>query len=126
MPGVGDVYEPTLDLLKGVAIQKSKSELKSSTLATLSLTSDATNRELNGLELKFLKYFPAKALPCHLQQRFDALFEEQSRWKIEDLVPYFDEFGSTSTIEKIFLRYTRTFPDEKDSSLQWYVNNSTR
>jgi hypothetical protein len=126
MPGVGDTYEPTLALLEGIAIPKSKSDLNSSTLAALSMTNDGNGVSDSGnMEKVFWKYFPCKALPTQTKKRFDALFAEQTRWKFNDLKPYFVEFGPVSSLEKMFLKFTRMLPDENESSLVWYVTKST-
>ena len=84
MPGVGDTYEPTLALLEGIAIPKSKSDLNSSTLAALSMTNDMNGVSDSGnMEKVFWKYFPCKALLTQTKKRFDALFAEQNSLEVQ-------------------------------------------
>ena len=125
MPGVGDTYEPTLALLEGIAIPKSKSDLNSSTLAVLSMTKEEKDKsDSEDIKQVFWKYLPCKALPMQTDKKFDTLFAEQTRWKFKDLKPYFTDLSPVSTLEKFFLNFARMVPDENDSSSGWYVSKS--
>ncbi len=62
LPGVGDDYHVSLDLLRGVAIR-----------------CDTGKR---------WKYFETHQLPLEPEERFRDLFQEQGIWSLEDLKPY--------------------------------------
>lgn len=103
MPGVGKEYEPNISLLKGIAIG----------VKTVSpMLQDRSN--LSESDELYWKYFPNEALPLSVEEKFKMIFKEQSKWKSEDLLPYFEE----SQFDELLMRYT-TRRDGDDASV-WY------
>ena len=118
MPGVGKEYEPSIDLLKGIAIGVS--------VSTVSPIDQADNNRVGGdsynvgdnddddsnmkeAEL-YWKYFPKEALPSSDGEKFGVMFKEQDKWKLEDLKPYFNN----TKFKALLLKYTRRIEDDND------------
>lgn len=105
MPGVGEAYEPNISALKGIAIAvKSISPV----------LQDQSHEKHESTDELYLKYFPKEALPNSDEEKFNMVFKEQSKWKWEELQPYFDE----SKFEELLLKYARRCED--DESNVWY------
>jgi hypothetical protein len=110
MPGVGKEYEPTIGLLKGIAII--------TTSISPLLQVDKENMTPDDDEQKeepYWKYFPKESLPSTDAERFGAIFAEKEKWKLDVLKAYFDEVN----LETLLLRYTRSFEDDEGSV--WYT-----
>jgi len=120
MPGVGILYEPKIELLKGVALIASNVDPE-----TLEKSKKAMEYSVTGKgesSLVHLKYFPRESLPLDAYERFKALFKEQSTWTLNDLEPYLEtlvSFGEESVTD-LLLKYTYAFED-KDRSARLYM-----
>jgi Sister chromatid cohesion protein Dcc1 len=64
LPGVGDSYQVSLEMLSGVALLTNKNEWK---------------------------YFSEEKLPTDLEHRFEILFAEKEKWTLDELKPYVSE-----------------------------------
>ena len=110
MPGVGKDYEPRIELLKGVALitnhvdpvsvsdeKKLNDFYNDYTTTTTTTTNTTTSKDDDESELNYLKYFPRDLLPYNVEKRFEMLFKEQEKWRVEDLKVYLqplvDDFG---------------------------------
>jgi len=136
MPGVGDEYEPKVELLRGVALVQSSSS-PSSTSSPATAAAAALSASSSSV---VLKYFPRDALPLDATQRIAALFKERARWRLKDLEPYLEALvesrvgvgvgvgigGSTSTMMGILLKYACVVHGEKEEEDDsgeniWYI-----
>ena len=71
----------------------------------------------------YWKYFPKEALLSPSlsnssfsdKDKFTLLFQEQGKWKLEDLKPYLDlkKNNDEAEIEVLLLKYTRRYKDDK-------------
>jgi sister chromatid cohesion protein DCC1 len=81
LPGIGDLYRVSLDMLSGVALLAG-----------------------NGL----YKYFSEEKLPTDLEKRFGILFCEKEKWTPDELKPYVQRLATGKLSETdLLLRYTR-------------------
>ena len=89
MPGVGDIYQVSLEMLSGVA-----------------LYCDLTKK---------WKYFPEQGLSTDVSKRFDALFEEREKWTLDELRPYLQRLLTEDVSETdLLLKYTRPITEQVD------------
>lgn len=87
MPGVGDAYQVSLDMLPGVALRCMASTK--------------------------WKYFPEEKLPTDLAMRFEVLFDERGKWTMEDLKPYLKRMATEELSEAdLLLKYTSFVTEE--------------
>ncbi len=121
MPGVGAMYEPSLNALKGIAITTKD-------ISPMELEESAQGAAPDEEEtILYLKYFPIQGLPTTQDGRFKALFKERERWKFEDLEPYLIDLVDKSyfkTTKELLAAFTRVAPKEEndDDSIDWYVS----
>ncbi len=117
MPGVGQEYEPTMDLLAGIAISVS-------TVSPIHQDQTANDSSSNGhrnfdsddqkdTEL-YWKYFPKKALPSSDEKRMRVMFEAKEKWKLEEIQPYFDE-----QMKGLLMKYAQKI--DGDNGGVWYL-----
>ena len=91
MPGVGDSYQVSLDMLSGVALRCEDS--------------------------KKWKYFSEDKLPTDLEKRFEVLFEEREKWTLDDLKPYVQRLATSELSETdLLLRHTRFVTEDVDGA----------
>ena len=105
LPGVGPAYNVSLDMLRGIAIQKPPSS---------SPRKESNDEDVEEEEMRW-KYYPANKLSMDPAQRFAALFKQKEQWELEDLEPYLDHLvkNSGSTTAEILMHYTTTSPSPK-------------
>ena len=139
MPGVGKPFEPSLDVLRGIAL---RSELISNDISELSSSVfSKKNIHINTTKSKSpsskeetsqicLKYFPEQRLSLNAQSRFRALFQEKEQWELKELDPYLDPLvkgfgggGEVKSNEKqikaeLLLQHTCTVADSE--GITWY------
>ena len=122
IPGVGPIYEPDLQVLKGICIlvtEVSPMEVGSDQ----AITNDDPEAKSTML---YQKYFPLRSLPTTPEGRFKALFHERTRWKLEDMAPYLEdllESSSSKTIKELLVKFSRVQPKEEDDTdnIDWYI-----
>ena len=121
MPGVGKAFEPSVEILTGVALHKEVS------YQSINLTSSDTKATVKSTKnkddylVKCLQYFPESKLPFDAKTRFNALFREKKQWQFHELEPYIECLvGDESNITKadLLLKFTLTFLDE--NKILWY------
>ena len=98
MPGVGKEYEPSFDLLKGIAIE-----------VTQISPIHRDGLEHSASENVFWKYFPKEALPVPDEDKFKVIFKEKIQWTFDELEPYFDQ----TKFESLLLKYTTRHKKDK-------------
>lgn len=122
IPGVGPIYEPDLQVLKGICFlvtEVSPMEVGSDQ----AITNDDPEAKSTML---YQKYFPLRSLPTTPEGRFKALFHERTRWKLEDMAPYLEdllESSSSKTIKELLVKFSRVQPKEEDDTdnIDWYI-----
>ena len=89
MPEVEESFVPSLELLKGIAINEE--------------ILDEDTQKL------FLKYVPEKKLPLRVSDRFEILFKLRSKWARADLEPYLSTIieKSDNSLSEVLLLHTR-------------------
>jgi len=123
MPCVGESSKPSLDLLSGVALQRTREDLSPAVIRALGDKSnndeggdDATGKR-DGSEdagdinkAKYLTYLPMHRLSTVPEKRFEVLFKEKESWTLDEIKPYVNhlivEAGSTSSIEEVLMKHT--------------------
>ena len=104
MPGVGKDYEPTVDLLSGIAISVSSI---SPIHRQDNGNDDDDDGDEGGNNRLYWKYFPKESLPTSDdEKKFKIMFQEKEKWKMEELKPYFDD-----RLDALLLKYTRRVED---------------
>ena len=115
MPCVGESSKPSVDLLSGVALKRTKEELSPAVLRAMADKGDgdgdASEDADNDKEVTmYLTYLPEHRLSTSPEKRFDVLFKEKERWTLDEIKPYVnrlvEEGGSTSTVEEVLLKHT--------------------
>lgn len=104
MPGVGKEYEPSIDSLKGIAIE----------VTQINPIHWDHGLEHSAGENVFWKYFPKEALPVPDEDKFKLIFKEKIQWTFDELEPYFDQ----TKFESLLLKYTTRHKD--DNNYIWY------
>ena len=128
MPGVGKSFEPSIDILGGVALHHESSshmsDLSSSVFTNNPSSMTRIKSEKGNTKeeiIKSLKYFPERKLPLDPKSRFQSLFREKEQWLSQELDPYMerlvgDESGTTKA--ELLLKYTCMVEDEE--GVTWY------
>ena len=114
MPCVGESSKPSVDLLSGVALKRTKEELSPAVLRAMADKGDgegdASEDADNDEEILYLTYLPEHRLSTSPDKRFDMLFKEKESWTLDEIKPYVnrlvEEDGSTNTVEEILLKHT--------------------
>mmetsp|Transcript_20518 Transcript_20518/g.30100 ORF Transcript_20518/g.30100 Transcript_20518/m.30100 type:complete len:553 (-) Transcript_20518:178-1836(-) len=121
IPGVGDVYMPKLEWLRGIALEVKKGETTLNPYSTTELTKISSNDD-NENDAMYLKYFPENRLSIDPPKRFQRLFAEREKWTLQDLEPYIsklaDKVGITQA--ELLLKYAQVVTDKEDGA-QWYL-----
>ena len=89
MPGAGETYQVSLEMLSGVALKCN-----------------------SGTQWK---YFPEEKLPADLANRFEALFMEKEKWTMDEMKPYVQRLTTAELSEAdLLLKYTCFITEEVD------------
>ena len=107
MPGVGEKFRPSLNLLKGVVLQYNETPKK---------------LEQKGIENKedtYLKYIPESKISMNISKRFEVLFQVKDQWSLEELEPYVKPLVKSMnvTISELLLKHTRVAVDKNGKKL---------
>ena len=110
LPGVGDTYEVSTDMLRGLAIPQEENEtgerfwmyLPADQIIELGNPKDATI----SVNDETLKERTARA--------FEYLFESRDKWTLDELQPYLDVITDTTAISQadLLLQYTSPVTEE--------------
>ena len=96
MPGVGKEYEPTVELLSGIAISVSS-------ISPMHRQDNDNDGDEEGNNKLYWKYFPKESLPTSDDgKKFKIMFQQKEIWKMEEFKPYFDD-----CLDALLLKYTR-------------------
>ena len=127
MPGVGDLYEPKQEWLKGLAITISSNQERSrrsnERIRNCSIAPEDAEVEQGDSSSVYFKYFPREALPLDASERFSVLFKEQSIWKLKDLEPYLEDLVSAENCDmaELLLMHAQSI-EAKDGGEQRYTS----
>ena len=98
LPGVGSLYQVSLDMLRGVAVPV------------------VINQE------PYLKYFAVQDVPSDADAGFAALFDIKEKWTSEELAPYMEVWSSDSNSQSsLLLQYTKVVTEEDGNPVKIYV-----
>uniref|UniRef100_A0A7S3V637 Sister chromatid cohesion protein DCC1 n=1 Tax=Chaetoceros debilis TaxID=122233 RepID=A0A7S3V637_9STRA len=119
MPGVGDIYEPSLELLKGIALVQTKSEVEAE------MGPGIGNTEPEPESAVYLKYFPRDRLPSDAKDRCKILFREKKTWKADEIIPYLTDIvekssSSFSSVQELLVRHATVVNDVTDDGAALY------
>ena len=120
MPCVGESSEPSVDLLSGVALKRTKEELSPAVLRAMAdkgHDGDASKDTDNDKGvIMYLTYLPEHRLSTSPEKRFDMLFKEKESWTLDEIRPYVNrlvvEDGSTNTVEEVLMKHTLSTEEE--------------
>ena len=126
MPGVGDLYEPKQEWLKGLALtisgNQERSRRSNERIRNCSIAPEDAEVEQGDSSSVYFKYFPREALPLDASERFSVLFKEQSIWKLKDLEPYLEDLVSADNgnMAELLLKYAHSV-EVKDGGEHMYT-----
>ena len=120
MPCVGEQSKPSIEVLAGVALQRTMDQLSPAVIRALADKTNGSKDEGSDgggkgqdedVEVAndiYLSYLPEYRLPTSPDKRFDLLFREKESWTSTEIEPYVkrlvDEAGST--MEVVLMKYT--------------------
>jgi hypothetical protein len=98
--------DPSIELLKGIALKEVKGSTVSPSTSESSTVNDDDHEEMATI---VLSYFPERSLPLDTEQRLRKIFAFREEWTLKDLEPYLQRLVSegTRTQADLLLKYTR-------------------
>ena len=108
MPCIGELSQPSPDLLAGIALLRTREELPSTIAWDLSgkkAREDGSEQD-NEAETAYLTYFPERRLPLDPTKRFQLLFKEKEQWMHSEIEPYIKRLAQEAelSMEEILMK----------------------